>query len=99
MICQVVNELTTEHFNILIQFNPHRTQTVTAVLYLITVQYGYPSGPLSVESLTPRTSTYSTLRYELWKLERSGPQHRPGRRPGPAGYGYPHCTRTGTPVL
>ena len=26
--------------------------------------------PLSVESLTPRTSTYSTLRYELWKLER-----------------------------
>ena len=25
--------------------------------------------PLSVESLTPRTSTYSTLRYELWKLE------------------------------
>jgi hypothetical protein len=35
--------------------------------------------PLSVESLTPRTSTYSTLRYELWKLERvySTPPHRP----------------------
>ena len=30
-----------------------------------------PVQPLSVESLTPRTSTYSTLRYELWKLERS----------------------------
>ena len=27
-----------------------------------------PPTPLSVESLTPRTSTYSTLRYELWKL-------------------------------
>ena len=30
---------------------------------------GEKVGPLSVESLTPRTSTYSTLRYELWKLE------------------------------
>ena len=39
--------------------------------------------PLSVESLTPRTSTYSTLRYELWKLESDNPGPRPPARPGP----------------
>jgi hypothetical protein len=39
-----------------------------------------PSPPLSVESLTPRTSTYSTLRYELWKLERVLAVAAPRRR-------------------
>ena len=37
-----------------------------------TILFSYScSRSLSVESLTPRTSTYSTLRYELWKLESS----------------------------